>query len=37
MTLIQGWRPEQGPFHSHLEDSKGDRVSESIEMSQPGT
>jgi hypothetical protein len=32
-----GWRPEDGPFHSHLEDSKGNRVSESIEMQQPGT
>ena len=32
--LIQGWRPEQGPFHSHLEDLKGTRLSGSIEMSQ---
>jgi len=31
------WKPEDGPFHSHLEDRKGNRVSESIEMLQPGT
>jgi hypothetical protein len=31
------WQPENGPFHSHLEDHQGHRVSESIEMLQPGT
>lgn len=31
-TPIQRWRPEDGPFNSHLEDGKGNRVSESIEM-----
>jgi hypothetical protein len=31
-TPIQKWRPEDGPFNSHLEDRKGNRVSESIEM-----
>ncbi len=31
------WRPEEGPFHSHIEDRQGNRVSESIEMFQPGT
>jgi hypothetical protein len=35
--MVVGWRPEDGPFHSHLEDRKGNRVSESIEMLQPGT
>lgn len=32
ITPIDGWRPEQGPFHSHIEDSKGKRLSDSIEM-----
>ena len=31
------WKPEDGPFYSHLEDRKGNRMSESIEMLQPGT
>jgi hypothetical protein len=30
------WRPEDGPFHSHLEDRNGKRLSESIEMLQQG-
>ena len=30
--MLTGWRPEDGPFHSHLEDHNGQRVSESIEM-----
>ncbi len=36
-ALTVNWRPENGPFHSHLEDRQGHRVSESIEMLQPGT
>jgi hypothetical protein len=32
MVLIQGWQPEDGPFKSHIEDAKGTRLSESIEM-----
>jgi hypothetical protein len=36
-ALTAHWRPEDGPFHSHLEDRKGNRVSESIEMLQTGT
>jgi hypothetical protein len=32
-----GWRSEDGPFHCHLEDRMGNRVSESIEMHEPGT
>jgi hypothetical protein len=32
MALIQGWQPEDGPFKSHIEDSKGMRQSDSIEM-----
>ncbi|MFZ1935287.1 MAG: hypothetical protein WAU84_16325, partial [Thermoguttaceae bacterium] len=35
-ALTTNWRPEDGPFHSHLEDRKGNRVSESIEMAQTG-
>ncbi len=31
-TLIDRWRPEDGPFQSHLEDRRGNRISESIEM-----
>jgi hypothetical protein len=31
-TFVQGWRPEDGPFHTHIEDHKGNRVSESIEL-----
>ncbi|MCE5269630.1 MAG: hypothetical protein LLG00_17265, partial [Planctomycetaceae bacterium] len=34
--MIKGWRPEDGPFHSHIEDKNGARVSESIEMTQTG-
>jgi hypothetical protein len=32
MTLVPGWRPEDGPFKSHIEDLKGNPVSESLEM-----
>jgi hypothetical protein len=35
--LPADWRPENGPFRSHLEDRQGHRVSESIEMLEPGT
>jgi hypothetical protein len=35
--LPLNWRPENGPFHSHLEDRQGHRLSESIEMFEPGT
>jgi hypothetical protein len=31
-ALAPGWRPEDGPFKSHIEDLKGGRRSESIEM-----
>jgi hypothetical protein len=34
--LVQGWQPENGPFKSHIEDAKGARLSESIEMLQSG-
>jgi hypothetical protein len=33
-TMLLGWRSEQGPFHSHLEDADGKQVSESVEMPQ---
>jgi len=36
-AMVVKWKPEDGPFHSHLEDRKGNRMSESIEMLQPGT
>jgi len=31
-TAMAKWRPEDGPFKSHIEDRKGNRLSESIEM-----
>jgi hypothetical protein len=31
-AMIQKWRPEDGPFHTHIEDRKGNRLSESIEL-----
>ena len=33
-TGLEKWRPEDGPFKSHIEDLKGNRLSESIEMQQ---
>ena len=30
--LIPGWRPEDGPFQTHIEDRKGNPLSESIEL-----
>ena len=36
-SLTANWKSEDGPFHSHLEDRKGNRVSESIEMLESGT
>lgn len=35
-VIATGWRPEDGPFRSHLEDQRGNRVSESIEMLPTG-
>jgi hypothetical protein len=35
-TLVPGWRPEHGPFQSHIEDRKGNKLSESIELRQQG-
>ena len=31
-TAVQRWRPENGPFRSHIEDRDGKRLSASIEM-----
>ena len=31
-ALIGGWRPEQGPFQSHVEDANGNRLSRSISL-----
>jgi hypothetical protein len=31
-VLIDGWQPENGPFHAHLEDANGNRISDSIEL-----
>jgi hypothetical protein len=30
------WKPENGPFKSHIEDRNGKRLSESIDMLPPG-
>lgn len=32
MAMIPGWRPNQGPFHAHLEDKSGKHVSASVEL-----
>ena len=32
VTLIQGWRPTEGPFQAHLEDKTGKQVSASVEL-----
>jgi hypothetical protein len=29
---LTGWRPEDGPFHTHIEDNSGKRLSDSIEL-----
>jgi uncharacterized cupredoxin-like copper-binding protein len=31
-VVVPGWKPEDGPFHSHLEDQNGNRLSDSIEL-----
>ena len=31
-TPMPGWLPDDGPFHTHIEDHKGNRISESIEL-----
>jgi hypothetical protein len=31
-TYREDWRPGDGPFHAHVEDAKGNRISESIEL-----
>jgi hypothetical protein len=33
--LTTGWRPEQGPFRTHIEDYSGRRVSESADLQAP--
>jgi hypothetical protein len=30
--LIPGWRPENGPFQTHIEDRNGNKLSESIDL-----
>ena len=35
-AMVTGWRPEDGPFRSHIEDRHGHRLSGSIEMLQTG-
>jgi hypothetical protein len=34
-SLISGWRPEQGPFRTHIEDSSGEHVSETVDLRGP--
>ncbi|NQT39495.1 MAG: hypothetical protein HQ581_18510 [Planctomycetes bacterium] len=29
---IHGLRPKHGPFHTHLEDARGNRLSRSVEL-----
>jgi hypothetical protein len=33
--LITGWRPEQGPFRTSIEDSRGQRVSDKVDLRAP--
>jgi hypothetical protein len=33
--ITSGWRPEQGPFRTHIEDSRGRRVSETVDLRAP--
>lgn len=35
-VVVPGWKPDDGPFKSHLEDRGGNRVSETIEMNTLG-
>jgi len=30
--FINGWRPQEGPFHLHFEDRRGNRLSATIEL-----
>lgn len=30
--LVPGWRPEDGPFHAHIEDLNGNRISQLIDL-----
>lgn len=36
VMVVTGWRPEQGPFQTHIEDSSGRRVSETAPLSPMG-
>jgi hypothetical protein len=36
VMMTQGWRPEHGPFHTHIEDNKGNKLSESVELPVTG-
>lgn len=32
INLIQGWRVADGPFQTHIEDNKGNRLSPTVEL-----
>ncbi len=32
VVVMPGWRPEEGPFQSHLEDQQGVRVAATLKM-----
>lgn len=36
IVLINGWRPTEAPFQTHIEDRQGNRLSPSIELEGPG-
>ncbi len=36
MALVPGWRPEDGPFSTHIEDRSGARLSPSVPLQTTG-
>jgi hypothetical protein len=36
VVLINGWRPTEAPFTTHIEDRSGHRLSASIDLEGPG-
>jgi hypothetical protein len=32
IMITRGWRPEQGPFQTHIEDASGRRISDTVPL-----
>ena len=32
LAVFTNWHPSEGPFHAHLEDASGQRISDSVEL-----